>query len=189
MEEIWRDVKGYEGLYQVSDLGRIKSLKRVVPHKIKGKKTIPESIKKIYVGTNNYYIVILNSKNIGSTKTVHRLVALAFLPNPENKPEVNHKDGNKLNNNLNNLEWNTVSENRYHAFRTGLQKAPMKMLGKKGSLCKFSIPVFQILPNGEKIKFDSATTAEEKIGVSRRGISQCARGIQEQAGGYKWQYN
>lgn len=188
MVEIWKDIIGYEGLYKVSNLGRIKSLYRVVPHKSKGSKTIPESIKKLNVGTNNYYIVMLNKNGEKITKTVHRLVAIAFLSNPENKKEVNHKDGNKLNNNIYNLEWNTVSENRFHAFRTGLQHASMRLLGMKGKLCMNSKPVIQILGNGDIIKFASATTAQEEIGVSRRGISQCARGLQDLAGGYKWEY-
>ena len=176
MKEIWKDIPGFEG-YHASNLGRIKSLKY-------GKEKFIGSVQ---IKKNGYVKTMVTLNGYGGA--IGRFILIAFDRYPNEGEECDHIDRNPENNNLNNLEWNTVSENRYHAFRTGLQKAPMKMLGKKGSLCKFSIPVFQILPNGEKIKFDSATTAEEKIGVSRRGISQCARGIQEQAGGYKWQYN
>ncbi len=188
MNEKWENVAGFEGLYSVSDLGKIKSIERHVKHPKGGLKLVRERIKPQHIGTNGYFIVVLNKNGIGYTKTVHRLIAVAFLGNPENKNEVNHKDGNKLNNSLINLEWNTTSENRYHAFRTGLQKGSIKMRGKRGALCKNSIPVYQILPTGEKVKFESATMAEELIGVSRRGISYCAKGKQPHAGGYKWAY-
>jgi hypothetical protein len=106
-KEIWKDVKGYEGLYQVSNLGRIKSIIR------KGK---------ILSNKSHRYISVIFYKNkLRKNIRVHRLVAGAFIPNPENKPQVNHIDGNKKNNNVNNLEWNTQLENIRHAYRTGIK--------------------------------------------------------------------
>lgn len=185
---MWKDIYGYEGFYAISEKGEVKSLERMVRHPKGGNKIIRERIKPQFVGSNGYFIVSLNKNGVGCTKTVHRLLAIAFLDNPEGKREVNHKDGNKLNNSLENLEWSTASENRYHAFRMGLQKGPMSMKGRKGKLCVHSKKVYQVLANGDKIEFDSATTAEEKIGISRRGISYCAKGKQDLAGGYKWTY-
>ena len=117
MEE-WKDIKGYEGIYQVSNLGRIKSLERIdnSNHKVKGKilKIIPEN--------RGYSVVNLCKDGKCKTYKVHRLVAIAFLENPDNKPQVNHIDGNKKNNSILNLEWVTAEENINHAWDTGLSK-------------------------------------------------------------------
>jgi len=118
--EKYINIENHNG-YQVSNLGNIKSLK-------KGK----ECIKKSKVTRNGYLRIRLCQKSIKKYYSVHRFVALAFIPNPENKRCVNHKDGNKLNNNLNNLEWCTHSENSLHSFKNGLQKS------KKGNESKNS---------------------------------------------------
>jgi hypothetical protein len=110
--EIWKDVIGYEKLYLISSLGKLKSLQN---NKEKILKLIPD--KKGYLRTR---IGNLNNKK---TIKIHRLVAIAFIPNPENKKEVNHRDGNKQNNNIENLEWCTGSENIKHAFKTGLRRS------------------------------------------------------------------
>jgi hypothetical protein len=107
-EEIWKDIPDYEGLYQVSNLGDIRSLKRK-----KAINLLPS------IGTDGYYRLNLH-KNGGKTSSIHRIVAQAFIPNPDNKPQVNHKDGNKLNNHFDNLEWCTPKENTNHAHLTGL---------------------------------------------------------------------
>ena len=101
MQEIWKDIKGYEGIYQVSNLGRIKSLERF----IKGKKNkyVKQKIKKQSISKTGYYVVSLWYKNKGKVLKVHRLIAQAFISNPLNKQHINHKDLNKLNNSLNNL--------------------------------------------------------------------------------------
>lgn len=120
MEEIWKDVIGHEGYYQVSNLGRVKR----VESKIKVKnfyRKVKENINYLHRGT--YITVTLCSRNVKRTHTVHRLVAKAFILNPENKPQVNHLDSNKYNNNINNLEWCTCSENNYHAVHFGNKKA------------------------------------------------------------------
>lgn len=134
MEE-WRDVVGYEGLYQVSSYGRVKSLHyvggkftRYCPHCGRGRKYPPgERILKSYVckGIGRVYPTVRLSKD-GITKnySIHRLVAIAFLPQSPDKPDVNHKDGDKLNPRLENLEWVTTSENLRHAFKMGLLKMP-----------------------------------------------------------------
>ena len=111
MEE-WRDIPGYESFYQVSNLGNVRSIRF---NKIRNMKSWD---------SNGYRAVELYLNNNGYTVGIHRLVALAFIPNPENKPEVNHKDRNRSNNNVENLEWVTQSENIAHAYRNGVKPRP-----------------------------------------------------------------
>ena len=120
MAEIWKDIKEYEGLYQVSNFGRVKSLEKWsdTRHGPKTRKR-PEMIKSLSYNAN-YMRVNLNKDNKKTLHYVHRLVAIAFIDNPNNKPEVNHLDGNKTNNNLFNLEWVTTKENLLHAWENGL---------------------------------------------------------------------
>lgn len=109
MKEEWRPIKGYEGLYEVSNMGRVKSLH-----------ASQEIILKQAECTNGYMEVKLSKDGTKNMKLVHRLVAIAFIKNPNNYECVNHKDGNKKNNTVGNLEWCTVKENTHHAIKTGL---------------------------------------------------------------------
>lgn len=114
MKEIWKDIEGYEGLYEVSTHARIRSYKNY-GH---GKKDTYRILKPQKRG--NYVAVTLYKSHIPDTRSVHRLVAETFIPNPENKPCINHLDGNKLNSCVWNLEWSTYSENLEHAYAIGL---------------------------------------------------------------------
>jgi len=107
--ENWKDIKGYEGLYQISDLGRVKSLRR-------------NAILRAGKSNTGYRIVALCKRGKAITKSVHRLVAEYFVDNPYNKPQVNHIDGDKVNNIYANIEWVTASENHIHAISIGLIK-------------------------------------------------------------------
>lgn len=109
-EEIWRDIDGYDGKYQVSNFGRVKSFKYCREGRL-----LKASLK------SGYPFVQFGKR--GKQVCIHRLVAKAFIPNPDSKPEVNHIDGNPLNNHVDNLEWCTRAENQRHAFATGLQIA------------------------------------------------------------------
>lgn len=122
--EIWKSVKDYEGLYEVSNLGRIKSLDKEVSCGFNGnyKRIIKGKILNPSYDNDSYLHIGLTKDYITKNYFIHRLVAIAFIENLENKPQVNHIDGNKSNNRLKNLEWNTLSENRVHAYNTGLQK-------------------------------------------------------------------
>lgn len=126
MQEIWKDIKGYEGLYQVSNLGRVKSLPRKIYNNgIIGKNKFyisKEKILKERIDHKGYFRVALCKNNIQKDYSIHRLVLENFVENVDNKPCVNHIDGNKQNNNLENLEWCTYSENLNHAYKLNLKK-------------------------------------------------------------------
>ena len=126
--EIWKDIKDYEGLYQVSNLGRIKSLVCWAGNKYSKKYIKKEKILKFKPKKNGYFVVTLRHKNIIKYKTIHRIVAETFLPNPNNYPVVNHIDGNKINNNVSNLEWCTYKHNNQEAIRLGLTPEPNTIL-------------------------------------------------------------
>lgn len=128
MKERWKDVVGYEGHYKVSSLGRVKSLDRTIQAKTGVEYQIKGRIFKIHIDSNGYSIVNLRKNGKSKHCRVHRLMCIAFKPNPLNKPWVNHKDGDKSNNVLKNLEWSTPSENAKHAYDKGLN--PIR-LGEK----------------------------------------------------------
>ncbi len=127
MVETWKDIKDYEGRYQASDLGMVKTF-------VQAFKT-NKGVLKYGIDTNGYPIVKLYSNGKGRTRKVHRVIAETFIENPNNLPQVNHKDGNKLNNAVENLEWCDQSHNMKHAIRTGLIK---KHFGEQSSQAKFT---------------------------------------------------
>tara|TARA_R110000737_G_C14376353_1_gene449735 strand:+ start:168 stop:692 length:525 start_codon:yes stop_codon:yes gene_type:complete len=134
MEE-FRDIKGYEGLYQVSNLGRVKSLSRTI-YKVDGTtQTFKDKIRSSTFNGRGYLQLGLTKNGKCKTCKVHRLVSETFIPNIEGKKEVNHLDGNKANNILSNLEWCTPSENVQHAYDTGLKVAPK---GENNTNSKFN---------------------------------------------------
>ena len=130
--EIWKDCVGFEGKYQVSNLGNVRSISN-------NKGTYQERLlSQRQTTTSNYLYVSFTVKDVTTQHSVHRLVAKAFIDNPNNKATVNHIDGNKLNNNVCNLEWNTYSENLKHAYANGLNIASRSALGRKlGSTSKY----------------------------------------------------
>lgn len=119
MLEEWKDIKDYKGKYQISNLGRIKSLRRKVVQSNSYEYVIKEKILKQSKNTNGYLSITLN--NNGKKRfSVHRLVGTHFLNNPENKEQINHINGVKTDNRIGNLEWVTKSENQIHAYKSGL---------------------------------------------------------------------
>lgn len=183
MKEVWKDIEGYEGLYQVSNLGRVKSLKRK-RYDINNKKIIYENKIKIIKGQDTkkgYLLVRLYKNNCYTIKSIHRLVAEAFIPNPDNLPQVNHKDENVANNIVSNLEWCTNEYNINYGSR--LKRVSESMKGKNNkSVCQYDM-------NGNLIKtFDSITIAGKELNISDSGISQCCKNKLKSFHNYIWKY-
>ena len=122
IKEEWKDIKNYEGLYQVSNLGKIKSVNKLVKNKGNFKKKIKERILKPSKVYNGYLRLTLSKNGIHKNYRVHRLVAEAFIPNLNNYEDINHIDGNKQNNCIDNLEWCSRKQNIIHSWKNGLSK-------------------------------------------------------------------
>lgn len=181
--EEWRPIEGFEGLYEVSNLGNVKSVERYVFHLRYGKKFIKEKIRKPIDSGIGYLQVVLFKNGKRKNHLVHRLVAEAFISNPNNLPQVNHKDEDKTNNNVNNLEWCTSKYNNNY----GTAKA--RISEKHINHPSMSKVVFQYTLNGKLIaEFPSTHEAERRTGVNRGNICSCCRGNYKSAGGYKWKY-
>lgn len=177
MDEIWRDIKGYEGLYQVSSLGKVKSLFRY-----------KKVLKPLKVGAG-YFQVQLCRRKKAKAYLIHRLVANHFIDNTENKLHVNHIDGDKANNSVHNLEWTTPSENEKHSYQV-LRKRPNKSRsGKYGKECYNAIAVNQLSISGEIINtYESSGMAERVSGIRHGNIWAVLKGRRHTAGGFKWEY-
>ena len=168
MKEIWKDVKDYEELYQVSNLGRVK---RVTSGRIlKGGKD-----------KKGYLKVRLSKNNIKSTKTIHRLVAQAFIPNPENKPQVNHIDENKTNNSVDNIEWMTAKENINHGTRN-------ERIGKANIISKSISIIATNLKTGKSQEFYGISECARQLGLHNQNITAVLKGKRRQTGGYTFKY-
>jgi hypothetical protein len=181
--EIWRDIEGWEGSHQISNFGRVKSLRRDILfsngeiHKIKGK-ILKQRIK------DGYYVINLAWNRTGfKTLRVHRLIGKAFIPNPYNKPEINHKNGIRNDNRLENIEWCTSSENKFHAFRV-LGKKHKGMRGAKNPKSK---AIIQFSKDNIFIReYDTITEAAIQVGRNCTSICFALKDDWRTSGGYKW---
>ena len=187
MQEIWKDIKDYEGLYQVSNLGRVKSLKKTIIRNNNYKQTFKEKILKPGLAKNGYLTVMLFKNKKGKTHTIHSLVAKTFLNNGDGYRCVNHIDGNKTNNKVENLEFCTYSHNIKEAYRLGLKKA--YWLYKKGKDNHSSKKVLQYDKNMNLIKTWDSLMDTQRIGkYNYRCVSNCCLDKQKQHKGYIWRY-
>lgn len=162
--EIWKDIEGYEGLYQVSNLGRVK---RITTNRIlKSSKHV-----------SGYLMVNLSKNSVTSHQRIHRLVAQAFIPNPENKHDINHIDENKTNNHVSNLEWVTAQENSNHGTRN---ERISKML---------SIPIIATnLKTRELTEFYGINDCARQLELQASNITHVLKGRRKQTGGYIFEY-
>lgn len=184
--EEWKDIEGFEGLYQISNYGRVKSLSRLTKFYSK-ERYIPEIIRKNGIDKNGYQILPLNRNGKKYTKKIHRLVAQAFIPNPENKPCVNHKDTNVKNNNMDNLEWCTVLENIQYCCELGKHYNPT--VGRFRGDNPLSKKVIQKDKNGNIINvWACAEDVANVLGVNRRSIGKCCRKETKTIKGFIFEY-
>lgn len=172
--EIWKDIAGYEGYYKVSNLGRVKSLN----YRNKGYEQILKPKKH-----NKGYLQIQLMGNGNKTFTIHRLVANAFLENPNNYPCVNHKDENKLNNHVDNLEWCDMKYNANYS----ISLHPNRNAKRHGRLCERKINQYD--KQGKLIKtWENSRNIFLETGMSNWSISECCRGNRKTAYGFIWRY-
>ncbi|WP_339008567.1 NUMOD4 motif-containing HNH endonuclease [Fusobacterium varium] len=176
--EIWKDIKGYEGLYQVSNFGRVKSLERFKQNHSKLQR-VPEKIKSAKKNLEGYLSVDLYKNNIQKTVRVHRLVAEAFIENSLNKETVNHIDGDKSNNCVGNLEWATYREQNIHFYKKKLKSRENIDKAIKAMNAKLSKKV-KCLNNN--LIYISASEAGRQNNISSSLVMKCCRGERKTAG-------
>lgn len=165
--EIWKDVVGYEGLYQVSNKGNVRSLDRKVNY-LHGTKINKGKMLKPGNNADGYLFVTLSKNNVVRPARINRMVATAFIPNPNNLPSVNHKDKNRTNNNVENLEWCTVEYNNRYSN---------------------AIKIVQYDMSGNPVaEWDAISDAARETGINLSNIAQCCRGFRKSAGSYIWKY-
>lgn len=185
MCEIWKSILGYENYYEVSNLGNVRSKYRQYVDSLGKNRIVKSKLLTKQLMITGYYKVDLKVNYINKIMTIHRLVAIAFIPNPDNKPTVNHIDGNKINNHITNLEWATFSENNKHALDNGLRKSPCKL----GKLNHNSKPVYQYSKTNIFIcEYSNAREANKITGIDYRHISSCCLNKRKTTGGYIWKY-
>lgn len=182
MEEVWKDIEGFEGWYQVSNLGRVRSLKR--------KNDCNNNVDFLYLvpikNWAGYCRVGLYRNKKRKLFSVHRLVARAFLPNPCNKQQINHLNGDRSDNRACNLSWCSGSENVKHSYEKLGRRPPR--LGLCGKDCPGVKLVLQIKDGVVVAKFYGCNEAERQTGINRKLISRVCRNGRKHAGGYCWRY-
>lgn len=167
--EEWREIKGYEGIYQVSSLGRVRSLDRKVKFSDGRERKYGNKILSSKLSNRGYLMVTLWRNRNSQRLAIHRLVAKAFIPNPDNLPQVNHKDENKTNNRANNLEWCTNQYNNQYSKNT---------------------KIAQYDKQGNKIKeWGSIKEASLHLNIRANHITMCCKGVIKSCGGYCWKYS
>ena len=178
-QEIWKPVKGYEGLYEVSNLGRVKTLVK------KGNRN--EFVMTPTHSKYGYMSIHLYKNTERKRKLVHRLIAIAFIENPENKATINHENGVHDDNRIENLTWATQKENNQHAYDVLKRKGPST--GKFGKDNPGSKIIYQLSMDGKVLKkFYGLRDAGRQMNLNYKNISGAALGSTKSCGGYKWQY-
>lgn len=193
-KEIWKPVVGYEEFYEVSSLGRMKSLERVLFRRNGARMSYPEKIMKPHTDKNGYDTVSLYNGIKRVTRFVHTLVCMAFIQNPHNKPCVDHINGDRRDNRVENLRWCTIKENnsfdlarKHNSDAHSGGKNPM--FGKFGSAHHRSKTVYQYAKDGTLVgMYGSSREAARITGLWQRNISAACLGRVKTCGGYIWRY-
>lgn len=171
----WKSVDGYECIYEVSSHGKVRSIDRTVIETNTNKsKQLQGKELSAAISKSGYLVVNLFKNNIGTLRNIHDLVAKAFIPNPENKPTINHKDSNRLNCYVTNLEWNTYEENNNHSITNGDRGYPVSQYDKNDNYIT---------------TFDSIIIAEKETGITSQNIGKVCKGKRNSAGGFIWKYD
>ena len=184
---MWTEIPGFNGDYSINKNGQVKSNNIVA---IDGRK-IKERILKPFIQNNGYYVVDLRINNKTKKYLVHRLMAMTFLTDYDKILDVNHKDGNKLNNSIYNLEMTTRSENIKHAHQIGLRTFSLKERKDIGNRFKniLSKPIVQLSLDGDFINFyESASEASRLLDYDVSAICRCANKKQKTSYGFKWEW-
>jgi len=188
VEEIWKWIDGYEDMYQISNLGRVRSVDRFVYCEVSPNKLqhIFGKVLKIRTDKKGYSVVYLSKDGKQKVGKIHRLVANAFIPNPLNLPQVNHIDGSKSNNHVENLEWCTNSYNQKHAWEHGLQPSYEESNGRG----RPAQPVAMLdLMSGDTLReFNTLASAGRETGINQYNIRSVCMGFRNHAGGYGWKF-
>lgn len=185
-KEVWKDVIGYEGLYQVSSLGRVKSLSY--------DKTGQEKVLKQGIRLGYPYVELHKRGYPKKKKQVHRLVAMAFIPNPEGKPYIDHINTQKDDNRVENLQWVTCKENCNNPLTLkhksdGQKGEKGSNWGNFGSLHSRSIPIVQLTLDGKLVReWECTMQPQRELGYSNSSICRCLKGKQLTSYGYRWMY-
>ena len=188
MEEIWKWIDGYINMYQVSNLGRVRSVDRDVYCEVSPNKLQHIFGKVLKQGTSHkgYPIVYLSKDGKQKTITVHRLVAEAFIENPLSLPQVNHKDGCKTNNYANNLEWCDNSYNQKHAYANGMQPSYEESNGR-GRPAK-SVAMLDLNTKEVLRTFKTLASVKRETGINQFNVRSVCLGLRNHAGGYGWKF-
>jgi len=188
-KEIWKSIPGYNGRYEISNFGRVKSLSRTKRGFHNGNEYFYMSNDKILKATNlpiGYSQVTLFNGKEYKKHSVHRIVAIVFIPNPKKLPFINHKDGDKANQKAENLEWCTAKENMQHAYK--ILKIKPSQLGRFGGNHNKSRPIIQMDMNKNIIKKWESAMDAVRNGFESSCICRCCQGQQKIHKGYMWKY-
>lgn len=184
--EIWKDIPGYEGVYMVSNLGTVKSVARIdlAGRKLK-ERILSQSLSK------DYYVVGLHYNHVNKQMKVHRIVAMAFIPNPNNLPQINHKDENKLNNDVNNLEWCDARYNNNYGTRIE-RYSVTRSRNSKGIIphpeMQKQVAMVDVSTDKTLNTFCSLSEAARQCRLRESKISLVCNGKRRTTGGYKWRF-
>ena len=190
MKEIWKDIKGYEGLYQISNLGNVKKIKNK-KYNINKKEVEEKEINK-YISIRTHklgykYVKLTDKNGIRKNLFLHRLIAQAFIPNPNNYSCINHINGIKNDNRIENLEWCSQKQNVRYAWDNGLCENVRKVCAINGK--RKSKKIIQKNKNGEVIKvWNSTMDIERELGILHNNITFCCKHYNRTAGGFIWEY-